>query len=251
MSPIFEKIPFTWTPPVIMDEIPHGDMPGDKVVIGEEHIYKAQLIFPVLLEELKKMSKEKIVISVYGGSGVGKSEIASLLAFYLSQIGVCSYTMSGDNYPHRIPVYNDKERERVYEQFGVEGLRKYLGSEYEINFKEVNEIIRQFHDGKDSIFLRRMGRQITELWYEEVSFAETQVLIIEWTHGNNANLQEIDLPIFLNSTPEETLEHRRSRNRDGKVDSPFTTLVLNLEQELLASQRNTSKICVSKRGALE
>ncbi|EME7221457.1 hypothetical protein N8A25_000505 [Enterococcus faecium] len=251
MSHIVEKIPLIWTPPEIPNEIPHGDMPGDKVVIDKNVINKTQLIFPILLEELKKISKEKIVLLVYGGSGVGKSGIASLLAFYLTKIGIQSYTMSGDNYPYRIPFYNDKERERVYAEFGVDGLRQYLGSEYELNYKEVNEIIRQFHKGRDKIFLRRMGREITDLWYEEVSFVNTEVLIIEWTHGNNPNLQKIDIPIFLDSTPEETLEYRLIRNRDGQVDSPFTTLVLKIEQELLASQRNTAKICISRGGKLE
>lgn len=251
MTSWIDRLPANWTPPAIEGQIPHGDMPGDKVSIGEDHITKANLIFPVLLNEIRHTNKDKIVISVYGGSGVGKSEIASVLTCYFRNLGIGAYTMSGDNYPHRIPKYNDLERERVYEECGKNGLRMYLGSEYEINFKEVNEILRQFHSGKAEIFLRRMGREVTELWYEPVCFSQTQVLILEWTHGNNANLTEVDIPIFLNSTPEETLAHRRARNRDGKVDSPFTTMVLTLEQELLASQRSSAKICVAKRGVLE
>ena len=92
-----------WTPPALPDEIPHGDMPGDKIVIGEDHVRKAQLLFPKLLEALKGLDSEKAVVSVFGGSGVGKSEIASLLGWYLQSIGVGSYVISGDNYPHRIP----------------------------------------------------------------------------------------------------------------------------------------------------
>ncbi len=57
------------------------------------------------------------------------------------------------------------------------------------------------------------------------------MLVIEWTHGNNPNLNGVDVPILLNSTPEETLAHRRARNRDGKTDSPFTTMVLAIEQD--------------------
>ena len=30
-----------WTAPAVPADIPHGDMPGDKVVIGEGHIAKA------------------------------------------------------------------------------------------------------------------------------------------------------------------------------------------------------------------
>ena len=30
-----------WTAPALRDDMPHGDMPGDKVAIGEGHIAKA------------------------------------------------------------------------------------------------------------------------------------------------------------------------------------------------------------------
>jgi hypothetical protein len=60
----------------------------------------------------------------------------------------------------------------------------------------------------------------------------------------------VDIPILLNSTPEETLAHRRSRARDGAVDSPFTTTVLELEQALLHSQAGKARIIVSKSGEL-
>ena len=44
-----------WTPPALPESIPHGDMPGDKIRIGEDHIRKAQLLFPKLLEALKDL----------------------------------------------------------------------------------------------------------------------------------------------------------------------------------------------------
>jgi hypothetical protein len=80
--------------------------------------------------------------------------------------------------------------------------------------------------------------------------SETQVLILEWTHGNSDFLSKVDIPVLLNSTPEETLEHRRSRNRDGKLDSPFTMMVLNIEQEKLKSQAHKAKIIITKGGEL-
>ena len=41
-----------WTPPALPAEIPHGDMPGDKVCIDDEPIRKANGIFPALLRAL-------------------------------------------------------------------------------------------------------------------------------------------------------------------------------------------------------
>lgn len=291
-----------WVPENIEDtnRIPKGDMPGDKIQIGSSHIMKAQMLFPKLLEMLEPLLNEhpnqRAVIAVCGGSGVGKSEVASLLGYYLNCLNVGSYTLSGDNYPHRIPKYNDAERLRVFRQSGIKGLiasgryiegrreilkelqdngndsnpdyvekypwlsvyqnagkyglKNYLGTTNEIDFSELTGIVSQFKNGADTIILKRMGREETELWYDVVDFSNISVMIIEWTHGNSHNLQGVDIPILLNSTPQETLEHRRARNRDGGIDSPFTSVVLGMEQEMLISQASKAKLIVSKNGEI-
>jgi hypothetical protein len=293
---IREKLP--WIPEDITDteSIPKGDMPGDKVKISPQHLQKAQVIFPKLLDLLLPILDEnpydRAVVVVCGGSGVGKSEIASLISYYLNGIGLGSYTLSGDNYPHRIPKYNDAERLRIFRKYGIDGLishgqynserliilkelqesgndsnralvsdyswlsvyqnagrnglSNYLGTTNEIDFRELTGIISGFKNGESDMFLKRMGREETELWYDQVDFSDTNVMIIEWTHGNNHNLQGVDVPILLNSTPRETLEHRRSRNRDGSTDSPFTTMVLEIEQGMLISQAPNAKLIISR-----
>ncbi len=291
-----------WVPEDVRDadQVPTGDMPGDKVKIGPDHLKKSKVIFPKLLDllipALESNPYERAVVVVCGGSGVGKSEIASLISLYLNRMGIGSYTLSGDNYPHRIPKYNDAERLRVFRQSAISGLisqgqyfadrrgvlkelqaggndsnpeyvkthpwlslyqnagrcglKNYLGTPNEIDFRELSGIVAQFKNGASSIFLKRMGREETELWYEAVDFSQKHVLVIEWTHGNNHNLQGVDIPILLNSTPKETLEHRRSRNRDGATDSPFTMMVLALEQEMLVSQAPNAKLILSKSGEI-
>ena len=287
-----------WSAPALPEngDIPHGDMPGDSVQIGEAHIKKANAIFPALREEILKLAADKVVIAVSGGSGVGKSETASLLSYYFNALGIGAYTLSGDNYPRRIPAQNDAERERVYRNAGLHGLlasgqytaergaqvramwesgadadpktaeefpwmaryqesgkaalKGYLGTEAEQDFAHLNDILAQFKDGAKAIWLRRMGRTPDALWYDEVDFSNIPVLVLEWTHGNSEHLQGVDIPILLNSTPEETRAHRLSRARDGKVDSPFTTEVLRIEQELLHRRAPQAKIIVSKSGEL-
>ncbi len=284
----------------IPEDIPHGDMPGDKIEIGESHIAKAKTIFPLLINKLKETMSanpyNRAVVSVCGGSGVCKSEIASLLSYLLEQAGIGSYTMSGDNYPHRIPMYNDAERLhtfrvngirgmvdagvmsaetaarirelqaadddankahletdtwfRSYLEAGTEGLKNYLGTPRETDFEEVDNIMKAFKDGADKLWLKRMGRDEASLWYDEIDMSGKNVLIVEWTHGNSDYMSQVDIPILLNSTPAETLEHRRSRNRDGKLDSPFTMMVLEIEQNKLIDQAHKAKIIISKAGEI-
>ena len=240
--------------PEIPENIAHGDMPGDQVQIGEDHIKKASLIFPKLLPMvlslLGERKEQKVVVTVCGGSGVGKSEIASLLSYYLKEFGIGSYTLSGDNYPRRIPAQNDAERLRVFRRGGRAALDAYLGSDAEIDFQEVEEIVASFKSGQEEIWLKRMGRTEDALWYEKVDFREVSVLVIEWTHGNSDCYQGVDIPVLLNSTPQETLAHRAARGRDGGTDSPFTMMVLELEQEKLKKQAKKAKLIVLKQGEL-
>jgi alpha-galactosidase len=235
-------------------QIPHGDMPGDKICINDTHVAKANLIYPQLLDEIRALRADaparKLVIGVCGGSGVGKSETASLLGWLLIEDGMPAYILSGDNYPHRIPVENDAERRRVYEAGGEAALRAYLGSQAEEDYEQLNKIIESFKAGDPIVRLKRMGRTPDELWYDDVDMSETQFMIIEWTHANSDLLRGVDITVLLNSTPEETLAHRRKRARDGAVDSPFTMLVLKIEQEQLMTEAHKAKIIVTKDGRI-
>lgn len=284
-----------WRAPVVGGDIPHGDMPGDKVQIGPDHIAKANTIFPLLVPMAAQMAVNgRVVITVCGGSGVGKSEIASLLSHYFRCAGVGSYTLSGDNYPRRIPMYNDAERLRIfraaglrglvdggvytdsvkeilpelwkqetdaepkltaeypwlstYQQAGRAALQQYLGTDAEQDYEELSAILEAFHNGADHIWLKRMGRTEDARWYDNVDFSDTNVLIIEWTHGNSDLLKGVDIPVLLNSTPEQTRAHRRARSRDGKTDSAFTTMVLEIEQAELDSCAHKAKIIIAKTG---
>lgn len=278
------------------DLLKTGDMPGDKVLIGDDHLNKAKTIFPLLVEEINKLNKDKIVISVFGGSGVGKSEIASLIGYHLEKNGIHNYVLSGDNYPFRIPLYNDAERLstfrsngikglveqklfnedikkqlsdlwikeidsdpnlinehpwlKVYQENGRSALKEYLGTRKEQDYDDLNRIIKEFKNSETKIFLKRMGKTEEDRWYDEIDFSNINVLIIEWTHGGNGNIEGIDIPIYLNSTVEETRLHRRLRARDGKTDSAFTTMVLEIEQEELFERAKYSKIIISKSGEI-
>ncbi len=283
-----------------MDNIPGGDMPGDKIEIGPKHIQKARIIFPKLLEllipALSKNPYQRLVIAICGGSGAGKSEVASLISYYLKFMGLDSYILSGDNYPYRIPKHNDAERLRIFRDSGIKGLisqgqynkkiytmlkeiqksgndsnqdytksypwlsvyqsagrnglKNYLGTTKEIDFKELTGVILRFKNGESRILLKRMGREETELWYDYVDFSDKNIMIIEWTHGNSRNLKGVDISVLIDSTPQETLKHRRSRNRDNEIDSPFTRMVLGIEQEMLISQAPKAKLILSRSGEI-
>ena len=287
-------------PDTIPQDIVYGDMPGDQIKIDESHLLKSKVIFEALVKEMINLveheNSDKLVLCVCGGSGVGKSEIASLLSSFFEMGGIGSYTLSGDNYPHRIPKYNDAERLSIYRRNGLqallteeaynsenaailkqlqmqnqdadlslrqsypwlatyiksgkEALQNYLGTDKEIDFREIERVVQQFKDRSDKIWLKRMGRELTDIWYDQIDFSSVNVLIIEWTHGNSNYYQGVDIPILLHSTPKETAEHRKARKRDGNTDSGFVTLVLEIEQDMLRRQAEKAKVIVSKEGKI-
>lgn len=220
------------------------------------HEYEAYQFSFVELKEAKKLfdkvqqlhasGDERVVISIYGGSGSGKTTIATALQQYFLSEGIGCYLLGGDNYPHRIPKRNDEERLRVYEEAGEEGLREYLGTPKEIDFDCINQVLAEFHAGKDTITLRHMGRKDGDISSEEMDFAGIPVMLVEWTHGGSEYLKGVDIPVFLESSPEETRERRIRRNRDENAASPFICRVVELEQEKLDIQKGHARLVVGK-----
>lgn len=289
-----------WQPPQVPEDIPQGDMPGDKVWIGPMSIEKANVTFramlPLLKEALESNPAHKAVIAVTGGSGVGKTCVSALLTYYLNQLGVGAFTMSGDNYPRRFPELNDMERMRIfrlagvrgmlakgvytsknaeklkelqlndldpapeqcekypwlaaYQEAGQEELSKYLGTQLEQEYDQLEKVLTQFQSGQEKIWLKRMGRDDTALWYEEKDFSSISVIVLEWTHGNSGYFQGVDIPVLLASTPAETREYRLSRGRDANADTAFITMVIQLEQLKLEARASAAKLIVSKSGEL-
>lgn len=191
---------------------------------------------------------ERTVISLYGGSGSGKTTMAAALQQYFLKDGIGCYLLSGDDYPHRIPKRNDEERMRVYETAGEEGLRGYLGTPEEIDFDQMNEVIAAFHAGSDQITLKHMGREDGDITYEETAFSGISVLLLEWTHGGSEYIKGVDFSVFLESSPEEVKERRIRRNRDENAASPFICRVVEIEQEKLEMQKKQAGLIVGKDG---
>lgn len=284
-----------WQPPQVPEDIPQGDMPGDKVWIGPQSILKANAAFravlPMLREALEASAHGRAVVSAAGGSGAGKTCVAALLTYYLNRLGVGAYTMSGDNYPRRYPAQNDGERIRIFRLAGVRGMLEkgvyspenaavlkelqlkdldadpaeqgrhpwlaayqeagraalsgYLGTELELEYGQLEAVLGRFKSGEDKIWLKRLGRDDTALWYEEKDFAGVQVLVLEWTHGNSGKFAGVDIPILLSSTPAETRAYRLSRGRDSNADTAFITMVIELEQAKLQARAGSARLIIS------
>lgn len=243
--------------------------------LAQEQIRNAERLFPLIRKKTEERKEKKTVISISGGSGVGKTGMAFLLQNMFEKQGKKTLIISGDNYPHRIPMYNDAERiarfrmaglngliaEKLYtdevkekllelqragrdaeeqedmqwlsmyQKYGDKALTDYLGTGQELDYEAVSNLLMQFHGGTAQLLLRHMGRTPDDIWYDRRDVSDTDILILEWTHGNSTYLHGVDISVVLISTPEETLENRKKRNRDTAIDSPFVARVLRIEQK--------------------
>ena len=120
----------------------------------------------------------------------------------------------------------------------------------EIEFDAVNQVIAEFKSGATSISLKKMGRAEGEISYEDTDFRNIQVLLIEWTHGGSEFLTGVDLPVYIDSTPEDTLHRRVKRNRDENAASELIKTVLDIEQKKLQEQAKNAKIVIGRDGGI-
>lgn len=262
--------------------------------LAQEQIKNAERLFPLIRKKTEERKEKKTVISVSGGSGVGKTGMAFLLQNMFEKQGKKSFIISGDNYPHRIPMYNDAERiarfrmsglnglitERlytdeikekllelqkagrdaeeqedmqwlsIYQKYGDKALTDYLGTDQELDYEAISNLLMQFHGETSQLLLRHMGRTPDDIWYDRRDVSDTDILILEWTHGNSAYLQGVDVSVVLISTPEETLENRKKRNRDTAIDSPFVARVLRIEQKKINDGLDRADIIQDMHGRI-
>ena len=262
--------------------------------LAREQIRNAERLFPLILEKTEERKEKKTIISVSGGSGVGKTGMAFLLQNMFEKQGKKSLIISGDNYPHRISMYNDAERiarfrmsglngliteglytdevkEKllelqkagrdaeeqedmqwlsIYQKYGDKALTDYLGTDQELDYEAVSNLLMQFHGGTSQLLLRHMGRTPDDIWYDRMDVSDTDILILEWTHGNSACLQGVDVSVVLISTPEETLENRKKRNRDTAIDSPFVVRILRIEQKKINDGLDRADIIQDMHGRI-
>lgn len=93
-----------------------------------------------------------------------------------------------------------------------------------------------------------MGREADEIWYEQTDLTGVQVLLLEWTHGGSEYLEEVDVSVYLDSSPEETQARRIRRGRDENAASAFIQLVVSIEGKKLQEQAKRADVIVGKDG---
>jgi hypothetical protein len=184
---------------------------GDVLKINESHRKRANRLFTWLRERYPDLN-QKLVLSVGGPSGSGKSEIGALITALYQQAGVPALLVPCDNYPIRAPKFNDAHRRELFDTQGKEALAAYLGSEDEILFSRLGEISRDFLAGSEIVQTRKIDMQTCEIT-ESIPTSVTNVKVLVFEGTWSCRIPGLSESVFLATDFKKTAEHRAKRAR--------------------------------------
>jgi uridine kinase len=206
-------------------------MEGDRIVI-EPHHEKAARAIDEWLESRDMPNDERIVITVAGESGSGKSETAAALAEALGQRGIDSVVFQQDDYFVYPPKSNDRARRDDIDWVGPGEVRLDL----------LDEHLQQFRDGATRLHKPLVRYAADRIDEETIDLHGFRVAIAEGTY--TTLLASADVHVFIDRTWEQTRAHREKRSRDAAELDPFIDRVLAIEHEIISGHRDRADLVV-------
>ena len=203
-------------------------MIGDIVIIEEIHERKAEIIYPKIID---KYSGNKMVITICGTSGTGKTEIATVLQrnlFYKDGIKAKQIHID-DYYTTDFHTRNQNRKET-----GI------IGKD-EINWAKLNHVVEIFRSNLPKLYVRRIHKFIDSVEYCICNNRKIDVLIVEGLYGNY--LDDKDYAVYLEGNISQTYKFRKKRGKEDP-DNNFRQVVLSIESEDVLNSKHHSDLVV-------
>ena len=207
-------------------------MRGDVIIVEEHHRSAAEAIAPTLLTAIAAAGG-KYTITVAGESGSGKSETATAIAEVLEEAGISSVILQQDDYFVYPPKANDAERRKDISWVGTQ----------EVKIDLLSKHMKAFLDGADVIEKPLVDYATDSVGEEAFAFGDAQVAIAEGTY--TSLVEHVNTRVFIARDFNQTLEHRRKRNRDASELDEFTEEVLKIEHGIISGYHASANIIVN------
>jgi len=208
-------------------------MKGDSIIVEEHHRKAASGIVPLLLPILRK-SNQPYTISVAGQSGAGKSETAMAIALAMAAHGIESLIFQQDDYFVHPPRTNDATRRADISWVGTQEVRLDL----------MDEHLAAFRDGASEIHKPLVDYHRDAIDSELMKPGAAQLAIADGTY--TTLLKEVMCHVFIDRDYLDTRAHREKRRRDDSELDPFIDRVLEIEHEIISSNRELADIVVNR-----
>lgn len=207
-------------------------MKGDVIVVDDNHRRVASTIAAAIRTQLERPGR--LLVTVAGESGSGKSETAAALAEQLLEAGIRSAILGQDDYFRLPPITNDARRRQDQD---------WLGPHVEVRLDLLQANVDSALAGEASIEKPTIDYTADSVATECLSLDGVKVVIVEGTYVSL--LRHVDVRIFIARNRVETLEHRKRRNRGNEVRDPFVEGVLRVEHKIIAGHRYLADFVVT------
>ena len=206
-------------------------MRGDKLVIEEEHASVARQIAKLVIQYLEE-SDGKLVISIAGESGSGKTGIATVLSETLTPLGMKVLVLQQDDYFVYPPKTNESKRRKNIEHVGPS----------EVKLDLLDENLEDILEGKPSIVKPLVIYDDDLITEEKIDVKDVDLVIVEGTY--TALLKNAHRHIFIDRDYIDTKTQRLRRARE-KQDR-FLEDVLKIEHDIISRHKGMADMIVTR-----
>jgi len=207
-------------------------MHGDRIVI-EPHHQRAAGAIDDWLQRQGLPGKDRMIVTVAGESGSGKSETAAALADALAARAAASVIFQQDDYFVYPPRSNDRARRA---DIG------WVGSE-EVRLDLLDDHLRTFKAGAESLEKPLVRYAEDRIDSENIALEGCAVAIAEGTY--TTLLASSDVRVFIDRDWQATRAHREKRSRDAAELDPFIDRVLTIEHEIISAHKARADLVVT------
>lgn len=205
-------------------------MTNELILLKPAYLELGEQLFKVLSRKDLFALNKKVVITIAGESGCGKSVTAKALQQALTAQQITSVVLSMDNYFLLPPKVNHNARIFNISQVGMQ----------EVNLNLLHTHLNAFKAGYQTITLPLTNYETDRFDIVDFNFSNAQVLIIEGTYVYS--LQNVDYSMFIERTYHQTKEARTERNRDIMTD--FVEQVLEIEHQIIKEGAQTANLII-------
>ena len=203
-------------------------MIGDKIIIKPEHIKKAEIIFPMIINAYKN---KKFILALAGCSGVGKSEVAYVIQDLLyNNCKIRSKCIHIDDYYKT----NWHDRNKIRKK------TKIIGKE-EIQWNKLNKVMKDFRKNTRRLYVQRIHKYIDSIEYSICSARNIDILIVEGLYA--LYLKEFDYGVYLDGNPKDTYNFRLEREKEDPKDK-FRKYVIEKEYNCVCQSKSLSDLII-------
>ena len=204
-------------------------MIGDNVVIDKIHHTKKDKILPLVL---KSYFCEKLVITIGGESGTGKTEIASLIQDDLwNEHRIRCKVIHIDDYYKT----SWQDRNIVRKKNGI----KSVGT-CEIDWDILNDVVSDFKSKKKILKVQRIHKYTNSIEYCMALNKNIDILVLEGLYANHLPTKNIG--IYLDGTITDTKKFRESRGKEAQT--PFRMKVLKKERQDVIKTKRLANVVI-------